>query len=95
MLTQKNLVNFVDANPKNHEILGYTERGKVSLTLSAITFDVSIKEEFIPLAHGLTVCMANEDEIYNSLSLKALCEKNSVDVMSCTPSYLGRIGKIR
>lgn len=29
MLTQKNLVSFVDGNPKNHEILGYIERGKV------------------------------------------------------------------
>ncbi len=84
MLTNHNLVNFVDANPKNHEILGYTERGKVSLALAAITFDVSIMEEFIPLAHGLTICMANEDEIHNPLMLKDLCEKNGVDVMSCT-----------
>jgi len=91
MLTNHNLVNFVDANPKNHEILGYTERGKVSLALAAITFDVSIMEEFIPLAHGLTICMANEDEIHNPLMLKALCEKNRVDVMSCTPSYLANL----
>ncbi len=91
MLTQKNLVNFVDANPKNHEILGYVERGKVSLALAAITFDVSIMEEFIPLAHGLTICMANEDEIHNPLLLKDLCEKNLVDIMSCTSSYLANL----
>ncbi|MBQ6131554.1 MAG: amino acid adenylation domain-containing protein, partial [Selenomonadaceae bacterium] len=91
MLTNHNLVNFVDANPKNHEILGYVERGKVSLALAAITFDVSIMEEFIPLAHGLTICMANEDEIHNPLMLKALCEKNSVDIMTCTPSYLANL----
>ncbi|MBQ3451141.1 MAG: amino acid adenylation domain-containing protein, partial [Selenomonadaceae bacterium] len=91
MLTNHNLVNFVDANPKNHEILGYVERGKVSLALAAITFDVSIMEEFIPLAHGLTICMANEEEIHNPLMLKDLCEKNGVDVMSCTPSYLANL----
>ncbi len=91
MLTNHNLVNFVDANPKNHEILGYTQRGKVSLALAAITFDVSIMEEFIPLAHGLTICMANEDEIYNPLLLKDLCDKNAVDVMSCTPTYLSNL----
>ncbi|MBQ6131121.1 MAG: amino acid adenylation domain-containing protein, partial [Selenomonadaceae bacterium] len=91
MLTNHNLVNFVDANPKNHEILGYVERGKVSLALAAITFDVSIMEEFIPLAHGLTICMANEEEIHNPLMLKELCEKNGVDVMSCTPSYLANL----
>ena len=91
MLTNHNLVNFVDANPKNHEILGYTERGKVSLALAAITFDVSIMEEFIPLAHGLTICMTNEDEIHNPWMLKELCDKNQVDIMSCTPSYLANL----
>ncbi len=91
MLTNHNLVNFVDANPKNHEILGYTERGKISLALAAITFDVSIMEEFIPLAHGLTICMANENEIYNPMMLKELCDKNQVDLMSCTPSYLANL----
>ena len=91
MLTNKNLVNFVDANPKNHEILGYTERGKISLALAAITFDVSIMEEFIPLAHGLTICMANEEEIHNPFMLKELCDKNKVDLMSCTPSYLANL----
>ena len=89
MITQQNLVNFVDANPKNHEILGYTEHGgQVSLALAAITFDVSIMEEFIPLAHGLTICMANEEEIHNPLALRALCLQNQVDLMTCTPSFL-------
>ena len=71
-ITQHNLVNFVDANPKNPEILGYTERGTVSLALAAITFDVSIMEDFIPLTHGLTICMATEEEIHNPLALAEL-----------------------
>ncbi len=88
MLTQQNLINFIDENPKNHEILGYTQFGKVSLALAAITFDVSIMEEFIPLAHGMAICMATLDEIHNPLALCELCSKNHVDVMSCTPSFL-------
>ena len=89
MLTQKNLVNFVDANPKNREILGYTDKGgSVSLALAAMTFDLSIMEEFIPLAHGLTICMANEEEIHDFFALKKLCMDNGVDLMTCTPSFL-------
>lgn len=88
MLTQGNLVNFLDDNEKNREILGYTERGHVSLALAAITFDVSIMEEFIPLAHGLTICMATEEEIHNPVALSKLMVENRVDVMSCTPSFL-------
>ena len=88
MLTQGNLLNFLDANKKNPEILGYTERGHVSLALAAITFDVSIMEEFIPLCHGMTVCMATEEEIHNPIALAKLMVDAQVDVMSCTPSFL-------
>ena len=88
MLTQGNLVNFVNANPKNKEILGYTERAHVSLALAAITFDVSIMEEFIPLANGMTICMATEEEIHNPAALASLMTENDVDMMTCTPSFL-------
>ena len=91
MLTQGNLVNFVDANAKNPEILGYTERGHVSLALAAITFDVSIMEEFIPLSHGMTICMTTEEEIHNPAALAKLMTENHVDVMTCTPSFLTNI----
>lgn len=91
MLSQRNLVNFVDANPKNHEILGYTQRGHVSLAQAAFTFDVSVMEEFIPLANGMTICMAGEDEIHNPMALAALMRENSVDIMSCTPSFLANM----
>ncbi len=91
LLTQGNLFNFLDDNPKNPEILGYTERGRVSLAIAAITFDVSIMEEFIPLAHGMTVCMADEEEIHNPAALAALMRREGVDVMTCTPSFLSNL----
>ena len=88
MLTNKNLVNFVDDNEKNHEIMGYTRRGHVSLAIAALTFDFSIMEEFVPLANGMTVVLATHDEIMNPFMLGKLMTDNHVDVMSCTPSYL-------
>lgn len=91
MLTQGNLVNFVDNNPKNHEVLGYIQRGKVSLALASIAFDVSIMEEFIPLSHGLTICMATLEEIHNPLALRDLCLEHKVDIMSCTPSFMSNM----
>jgi len=88
MLTNKNLVNFVDDNEKNHEILGYTRRGHVSLAIAALTFDFSIMEEFVPLANGMTVVLATHEDIMNPVLLGKLMCDNHVDVMSCTPSYL-------
>ncbi|MBQ3463814.1 MAG: amino acid adenylation domain-containing protein, partial [Clostridia bacterium] len=88
MLTNKNLVNFVDANEKNHEILGYTERGHVSLAIAALTFDFSIMEEFVPVANGLTVVLASSEQIMDAITLSRIMLENNVDIMSCTPSYL-------
>lgn len=88
MLTNKNLVNFVDDDEKNHEILGYTRRGHVSLAIAALTFDFSIMEEFVPIANSMTVVLATHEEIMNPVMLGKLMNDNHVDVMSCTPSYL-------
>jgi amino acid adenylation domain-containing protein len=88
MLTNKNLVNFVDDNEKNHEILGYTRRGHVSLAIAALTFDVSVMEEYIPIANGMTSVLVAQEDIMNPITLGKLMTDNKVDVMSCTPSYL-------
>ncbi len=91
MIEHRNLCNFVNSNPINTEITNYTDNGVVSLALAAITFDVSVMEEFIPLCNGMTICMANEEEIHNPLALSELLIKNKVDIMKCTPSYMANI----
>ena len=88
MIEHRNLVNYVDDNPHNVEAQSYVYNVTVSLAFAAITFDVSILEECIPLYHGITVCMANEEEIHNPLSLSRLILENGVDIMTCTPSFL-------
>jgi len=94
MVEHRNLCNFVNSNPKNIEITNYTDNGAVSLALAAITFDVSVMEEFIPLCNGMTICMANEEEIHNPLALAKLLIDNHVDIMKCTPSYMTNIIEI-
>ena len=88
MIEHRNLVNYVDDNPYNVEAQAYVYNATVSLAFAAITFDVSILEECNPLYHGITVCMANEEEIHNPMALAKLILDNRVDVLTCTPSYL-------
>ena len=88
MLTNKNLVNFVDDDEKNHEIRGYTQLAHVSLAVAALTFDFSIMEEFVPLSNGLTVVLATHEEIMDPNRISELMIRNHVDVMSCTPGYI-------
>ncbi len=91
MIEHRSLVNYVDDNPFNTEAQAYVHNATVSLAFAAITFDVSILEECIPLYHGITVCMANEEEIHNPLALSELILANGVDMMTCTPSFLTNI----
>ena len=91
MIEHRNLVNYVDDNPVNAEAHAYVQKGAVSLAFAAITFDVSILEECIPLYHGITVCMANEEEIHNPLALSELILEHGVNMLTCTPSFLTNI----
>lgn len=88
MIEHRNLVNYVGDNPFNREAQAYVHNATVSLAFAAITFDVSILEECIPLYHGITVCMANEEEIHNPFALSELILAHGVDMMTCTPSFL-------
>lgn len=91
MIEHRNLRHYCHANPKNPEIMSYIDHSTVSLSFAALTFDVSILEEYVPLTQGITVCMANENEIHNPLAMRDLLIENKVDTFTATPSYLGNI----
>lgn len=91
MIEHINLANFVNPNPKNAETFSFVQRGTTSLSMAAMTFDVSIMEEFIPLTNGLTAVIASEDEICNPIMLGELILKNKVDIMTATPTYISNI----
>ena len=86
-----NLANFVNPDPKNAETYGYVSRGSVSLSMAAMTFDVSVLEEFLPLTNGMTAVIASDEEILNPLMLGELIVRNKVDIMTTTPTYLSNM----
>ncbi|MEF9917179.1 MAG: amino acid adenylation domain-containing protein [Lachnospiraceae bacterium] len=91
MIRHRNLINYVHDHPVNTETAAYVKYATVSLALAAFTFDVSILEECIMLYNGITVCMANSEEIHNPMALSELILKNGVNVLTCTPSYIMNI----
>ena len=91
MIEHINLANFVNPDPRNSETYGYVSRGSVSLSMAAMTFDVSVLEEFIPLTNGLTAVIASDEEILNPVMLGDLILKNGVDIMTTTPTYLSNM----
>ena len=91
MIEHINLANFVNPDPRNLETYGYVSMGSVSLSMAAMTFDVSVLEEFIPLTNGLTAVIASDEEILNPVMLGDLILKNGVDIMTTTPTYLSNM----
>lgn len=91
MIEHGNLRHYCHANHKNPEIMSYIDHSTLSLSFAALTFDVSILEEYVPLTQGIAVCMANENEIHNPLAMRDLLIENKVDTFTATPSYLSNI----
>ena len=87
-ISHKNLRNLLDLNDRNTLAHAYVDNSTVWLALAAITFDVSIIEEMMPIYHGRTVVMASEDEVHNPMLLVETMRKTGVDMMKCTPSYM-------
>lgn len=91
MIEHRNLLNYCKVNKYNTEASLIVEDVNSSLALAALTFDVSILEEFIPLLNGGTMVIADEEEIYNPIRLAKLISNNSVEAITCTPSFLNNI----
>ncbi len=91
MIEHGNLMNMLQYHQKNILAKDYVDNTGVFLGLAAITFDVSIIEEMMPLYHGKSVAMATEEEIHNPILLTEMMIKTGVDMMKCTPSYMQTI----
>lgn len=94
MIEHHNLANFAMNNRNNPNGCGYcafADKERTVLALAALTFDVSVLEESVPLYNGATVAMATDEEIHNPVQLAEMILKNGVDVMKCTPSYMNNM----
>ncbi len=91
MIEHRNLLSFIDHHDNNIISHYYLDNTKVMLALAAITFDVSVLEEFMPLYHGKSVTLATQEEIHNPILLAQTMLDTGVDVMKCTPSYIQTI----
>lgn len=62
--------------------------GKTMLSLTTISFDIFFLETILPLARGMRVVIANEDEQIMPKLLRDLISKYQVDIIQATPSRM-------
>ncbi len=80
----KSLSHFVHWEMKQFGLGGST---KISL-LAPITFDVSLRDIFVPLAAGGTICIPGEKEKQEPAHFLQWLQQEGVTLMHCVPSFL-------
>lgn len=83
-ITQKGLAIYLVEAFKNLEY----ENSSRHLSCCAYSFDVHFTENLIPLFHGKTIVIANDEEAHNPRFLMKLIERHNVDTMWMTPSKM-------
>ena len=58
------------------------------LCITTISFDIFGLETLVPLAQGMKIIIANEEEVIDGDKLSKVIVANKVEVMQCTPSRL-------
>ncbi len=83
VVTHQGLGAFLDAM---NEIIGF-KPGDRHLSVTTISFDISVLELFLPLIHGAQVVLAARDEARDPSALAALIEFHKPNSMQATPSH--------
>ena len=84
MIEHRSLVNFIYGVK---DILEFAPGDKV-LSLTTITFDIFIFENFTALLHGASVIFASEEQCGNRVRLKRLIKGSGADKLLMTPSMM-------
>lgn len=94
MIEERNIANYVNYSEKNIGMKFLVDGIKTALSVTSIAFDMSLNERLVTLCNGITVVMANLDQIHNPLQLKDLMEEHKVETIVCTPSFLSSLHDI-
>ena len=87
-ISHMNTSNYCHNNKDNvcHKIISEDKSRIVSVT--NIVFDIFVTESLLPLLNGLTIYMANDEEIMSQGKLSKLIIENNIEVLQTTPTKM-------
>lgn len=88
MLRHIGICNYLTNHKENRHIHAMVNNCKTMLCITTVSFDLSLKELGASLFNGLTLVMANEEQVNDPLALADLMLSTGVDGFSGTPSRL-------
>lgn len=88
MLRHCGICNYLYPHEHNPLFSCVKEKTEVYLSVTTISFDMSLKETAGSLCNGKTLVFANEDELNDPRELTRLLNETHADTMNATPSRL-------
>jgi amino acid adenylation domain-containing protein/non-ribosomal peptide synthase protein (TIGR01720 family) len=83
MIPHRAVVNF---SKGMSDLIDFT--GKTLLSVTTFSFDIFVLESLVPLQHGATVVLANDNEQHDPSLLQAAIVRNKVNMLQITPSLM-------
>lgn len=88
MLEHRGIVNYVRDHEGNPHVHACVAEGKVMVSVTTVSFDMSLKETAVALCNGLTLVLADEDDANHPVHLAKLMERSGGDIFNATPSRM-------
>lgn len=88
MLTHAGVCNFHTNVPSNILVDALVRRAHAFLSVTTLSFDMSVKEVGTPLVNGITVVLASESQTNEPGALAKLFEQTGADAFNATHSRL-------
>ncbi len=82
------ICNYLQDEPTNRYVYAWAHEGHRVLCITSLSFDMSMGEYGLAIFHGLSVVLANEDEMNNPVELARLFKETGADLLDSVPSRL-------
>ena len=88
MLRHESIANYLTDHPANSHIHALATEAHTLLSVTTVSFDMSLKEIGAALFNGLTLVLANEEQTTNPMLLADLFRQTHADAFNATPSRM-------
>ncbi len=88
MITHRGIVNYVRSHEANRHIHACVTDGHVMVSVTTVSFDMSLKETAVALCNGLTLVLADEEQANHPVRLAELIKETDGDIFNATPSRM-------
>ena len=81
-------MNYASRNDLNVYDRIIIDANQPILAISSTSFDISVAETLFPLMDGITICLADDEQVLSRSKLSELIRTNNVQILETTPTKM-------